>query len=344
MSKNRFHLSIILIFIFCMISFHANANVYVEEFNDSKDLYIAKKYNASITKLNNLIQSGNLDEETLTRAFLYRGLSNYEMENFISAITDITNALWLDLLSSEERDIALDTRSSARAKIGQVDLSKQDKNYKDALSKTKKDENDEQIKSVNIEDVTVESKIDNIRSNFSMNISNFFGEPDIEILEKPKDNDYVMDDKDIYEQILKFNVKDITDNNPIKEESVNIEEVETIINNTNTINPEPIIAENKDVIVDDVSEEVISNSNWSYIEMASGLTILEAKIRVNKIINDNYKVLSGIRPQTREVSDSKGISTYDIFIGPFSNMNRLQDIVNSLEKNNYQYNIKNIVG
>lgn len=344
MSKNRFHLSIILIFIFCMISFHANANVYVEEFNDSKDLYIAKKYNASITKLNNLIQSGNLDEETLTRAFLYRGLSNYEMENFISAITDITNALWLDLLSSEERDIALDTRSSARAKIGQVDLSKQDKNYKDALSKTKKDENDEQIKSVNIEDVTVESKIDNIRSNFSMNISNFFGEPDIEILEKPKDNDYVMDDKDIYEQILKFNVKDITDNNPIKEESVNIEEVETIINNTNTINPEPIIAENKDVIVDDVSEEVISNSNWSYIEMASGLTILEAKIRVNKIINDNYKVLSGIQPQTREVSDSKGISTYDIFIGPFSNMNRLQDIVNSLEKNNYQYNIKNIVG
>jgi hypothetical protein len=328
-----------------MISFHANANVYVKEFNDSKDLYIAKKYNASITKLNNLIQSGNLDEETLTRAFLYRGLSNYEMENFISAITDITNALWLDLLSSEERDIALDTRSSARAKIGQVDLANQDKNYKDSLSVTKKNENDEQIKSVNVEDLTVERKIDNIRSNFSMNISNFFGQSDIEILEKPKDNNYVMDDKDIYEKILKFNVKDDTDGNPIKEESVNIKEVEPIINNTYTINPEPIIAEDTDVIVDDVSEEVINNiSNWSYIEMASGLTILEAKIRVNKIINDNYKVLSGIQPQTREVSDSKGISTYDIFIGPFSNMNRLQDIVNSLEKNNYQYNIKNIVG
>lgn len=345
MSKNRFHLSIILSFILCVFSFNANANLYVDEFNDAKELYVVQKYNTSITKLNDLIQSGNLDEETLTKAFLYRGLANYEMENFISAITDITNALWLDLLLPEEREIALETRSSARAKIGQVDLANEDKNYIDSLSKTKTNENDEQMERMNVEDLTVESKIDNLRSNFSMNISNFFGEPDIEISEKQKDSNYIKDDKDIYEKILKFNSKDEIDDYPLIEESANIEETETIINNTNTIVVEPDITEDIDVIVDDVTEEVnINNFKLSYIELDSGLTMLEAQIRVNKIINDNYKVLSGIQPQKREITQANGINTYDIIIGPFSNMNRLQDIVNSLEKNNYQYNIKNIAG
>jgi len=92
----------------------------------------------------------------------------------------------------------------------------------------------------------------------------------------------------------------------------------------------------------------INKNNSTYIILENNEEILLPHT-VNAVpalllINDNYKVLSGIQPQTREVSDSKGISTYDIFIGPFSNMNRLQDIVNSLEKNNYQYNIKNIVG
>ena len=61
---------------------------------------------------------------------------------------------------------------------------------------------------MNVEDLTVESKIDNLKSNFSMNISNFFGEPDIEISEKQKDSDYIKDDQDIYEKILKLNSKD----------------------------------------------------------------------------------------------------------------------------------------
>ena len=345
MSKNRFHLSIILSFILYVFSFHANANVYLDEFNDAKELYVTQKFNISITKLNDLIQSGNLDEETLTKAFLYRGLANYEMENFISAITDITNALWLDLLLPEEREIALETRSSARAKIGQVDLANEDKNYIDSLNKAKTNENDEQMERMNVEDLTVESKIDNLKSNFSMNISNFFGEPDIEISEKQKDSDYIKDDQDIYEKILKFNSEDEIDNYPLIEESVNIDETETIINDTNTIIAEPMIAEDRELIVDDVSEEVnINNFKLSYIELDSGLTKLEAQIRVNKIINDNYKVLSGIQPQKREITQANGINTYDIIIGPFSNMNRLQDIANSLEKNNYQYNIKNIAG
>jgi hypothetical protein len=345
MSKNRFYLSFLITFILFMNLSIANANVYIDEFNLTKELYSAEKYDASILKLNDLIQSGNLDEETLTKAFLYRGLSNYQLNNYISAITDITNSLWLDLLTSNERQVALETRSLARSKIGQVDLANQDQSYLNSLDKTKDVSNTEETSRVNIEDLSVESKIDNIKNNFSMNISNFFGTPDIEIAEKEKSNEYVINDQDIYKEILNFDEKENpTSDLVLIDDSLDIEKIEEIQEPDISEIKERNNSESNDVVETIVSDQlpIIEQATLSYIELATNLNEAEATVKINRIINDNYKVLSGIKPESRKSSANGAITTYDIILGPFSNMSRLQDIAKSLEQNNYQYKIKKL--
>ena len=156
-------------------SYKVNANIYIDDLNKSIDLYESNQFDASTELLNDLIKSGNLDEQSLTRAFLYRGLSNYENNKFIASITDLTNSLWLDLLNDEEKRMALETRANAREKIGQVDLANQDKDTANKILDPKPSQSEETINKINVEDLNTESRIDNIKNKFSLNVSNFFG-------------------------------------------------------------------------------------------------------------------------------------------------------------------------
>ncbi len=101
-------------------SYNANANIYLDDLNKSIELYESNQFDSSTELLSDLIKSGNLDEQSLTRAFLYRGLSNYENNKYIASITDLTNSLWLDLLNDEEKRIALETRANAREKLDKL--------------------------------------------------------------------------------------------------------------------------------------------------------------------------------------------------------------------------------
>ena len=149
-------------------SYNINANLYLDDLNKSIDLYEANQFDESTELLNNLIKSGNLDEQSLTRAFLYRGLSNYENNKFIASITDLTNSLWLDLLNDEEKRIALETRANAREKIGQVDLANQDKDTANKILDPKTSQTDKTLNKINVEDLNTESRIDNIKNKFSL--------------------------------------------------------------------------------------------------------------------------------------------------------------------------------
>ena len=155
-----------------------------------------------------MIKSGGLDDVLLTRSFFYRGLSNYESNNYIAAITDITNSLWLDLLTDDEKIIALETRSLARSKIGQEDLAIKDADSIEKLSKI--DEIEEKLDAKNIEDIAVEDKINSIKNRFSLNVDNFFGREEVEAPDIP-DNNYVLRDTDLYNNILNFDSEDTSD-------------------------------------------------------------------------------------------------------------------------------------
>ena len=187
---------------------YAISSVYIEDLEKSIDLYSNEEYELSISILDDLIKSGGLDDVLLTRSFFYRGLSNYESNNYIAAITDITNSLWLDLLTDDEKIIALETRSLARSKIGQEDLAIKDANSIEKLSKI--DEIEEKLDAKNIEDVAVEDKINNIKNRFSLNVDNFFGREEIEVPDIP-DNNYVLRDTDLYNNILNFDSEDTSD-------------------------------------------------------------------------------------------------------------------------------------
>jgi len=335
MFKRLYLLFAISIFLPIISSNTLNANIYVDELNKSIDLYESKQFDESSEILDGLIKSGNLDEQSLTRAFLYRGLSNYENSKYIASITDLTNSLWLDLLNDDEKKVALETRANAREKIGQVDLANQDKNTAKEISEPNNNMIDEGENIINLEDLNTENRINNIKNKFSMNVSNFFGSKNIDGVELPS-SDYVISDREVYDNILKYDQnlsENYEDSNILNEE----------FSKENDISKDEfLVSDNKPKVTLDepVSSSSITKLNSSYIILNRDLDLPTAKVKINKTINDNFRVLSGIRPQSIEKIDDNGNIKYDIIIGPFTNQNRIQEISKSLENNNYNYEIE----
>jgi len=335
MFKKLYLLFAISIFLPVISSNTLNANIYVDELNKSIDLYESNQFDESSEILDNLIKSGNLDEQSLTRAFLYRGLSNYENSKYIASITDLTNSLWLDLLNDDEKKVALETRANAREKIGQVDLANQDKNTAKEISEPNNNMIDEGENITNLEDLNSENRINNLKNKFSMNVSNFFGSKNIDGVELPS-SDYVISDQEVYDNILKYD-QNLSEN--YEESNILNEE----FSKENDISKDKfLVSDNKQKVTLDepVPSSSITKLNSSYIILNRDLDLPTAKVKINKTINDNFRVLSGIRPQSIEKIDDNGNIKYDIIIGPFTNQNRIQEITKSLENNNYNYEIE----
>lgn len=315
-------------------SYNANANIYLDDLNKSIELYESNQFDSSTELLSDLIKSGNLDEQSLTRAFLYRGLSNYENNKYIASITDLTNSLWLDLLNDEEKRIALETRANAREKIGQVDLANQDKDTANKILDPKTSQSDETLNKINVEDLNTESRIDNIKNKFSLNVSNFFGSKEIEGVDLPS-SDYVISDQEIYGNILDFNETSPKNddlnvlNQEIEEEKITTDQFPSLLEEPKVNSTAPVMEAND-----------ISVLNSSYIILNRDLDYPTAKVKINKIINDNFRVLSGISPQSIENIDDNDNIKYDIILGPFTNQQRMEQILQSLDKNNYNYEIE----
>lgn len=335
MFKRLYLLFAISIFLPIISSNTLNANIYVDELNKSIDLYESKQFDKSSEILDGLIKSGNLDEQSLTRAFLYRGLSNYENSKYIASITDLTNSLWLDLLNDDEKKVALETRANAREKIGQVDLANQDKNTAKEISEPNNNMIDEGENIINLEDLNAENRINNLKNKFSMNVSNFFGSKNIDGVELPS-SDYVISDQEVYDNILKYD-QNLSEN--YEESNILNEE----FSKENDISKDEfLVSDNQQKVTLDepVPSSSITKLNSSYIILNRDLDLPTAKVKINKTINDNFRVLSGIRPQSIEKIDDNGNIKYDIIIGPFTNQNRIQEISKSLENNNYNYEIE----
>ena len=312
----------------------AISRVYMEDLEKSIDLYSKEQYEQSISILDDLIKSGGLDDVTLTRAFFYRGLSNYESENYISAITDITNSLWLDLLSEEEQITALEKRSLARSKIGQDDLAIKDVDTIEKLSKIDKIE--EKLDAQNIENVGVEDKINTIKDRFSLNVGNFFGKEDIEFRDS-KPSDYVLKDAELYNNILNFKSDDGAELSTMLMENSDEKEVNNLIDIEEKENLKVVQKEEGEI---KKNVERIYNEQVNYILISKGLDLSSAKVKINKVVNDNFRALSGIRPEMIENINEGGSKTYNIIIGPFANKSRMDKIADSLTKYNYSFTIE----
>ena len=312
----------------------AISRVYMEDLEKSIDLYSKEQYEQSISILDDLIKSGGLDDVTLTRAFFYRGLSNYESENYISAITDITNSLWLDLLSEEEQITALEKRSLARSKIGQDDLAIKDVDTIEKLSKIDKIE--EKLDAQNIENIGVEDKINTIKDRFSLNVGNFFGKEDIEFRDS-KPSDYVLKDAELYNNILNFKSDDGAELSTMLMENSDEKEVNNLIDIEEKENLKVVQKEEGEI---KKNVERIYNEQVNYILISKDLDLSSAKVKINKVVNDNFRALSGIRPEMIENINEGGSKTYNIIIGPFANKSRMDKIADSLTKYNYSFTIE----
>ena len=341
----------LLFFLFLFISYNptdSKSSVYLKDLEKSIDFYSKEEYELSISILDDLIKSGGLDDVLLTRSFFYRGLSNYESNNYIAAITDITNSLWLDLLTDEEKIIALETRSLARSKIGQEDLAIKDVDSIERISNI--NEIEEKLDAKNIEDIAVEDKINNIKNRFSLNVGNFFGKEEIEITDIP-DNNYVLRDTDLYKNILNFDSEDAADviedseagdiaDLSIAQTVVSSKEEENSDFNQDDIESIEIIQNENAVIKEDINR--IYNEQVNYILISKGLDLSSAKVKINRVINDNFRALSGIRPQLIEKNKDDGSKIFDIIIGPFANKSRMDKIAESLKNNNYSFTLESV--
>ena len=338
-----------LLYLFLIVNYNstdATSSVYTEDLEKSIDLYSNEEYELSISILDDLIKSGGLDDVLLTRSFFYRGLSNYESNNYIAAITDITNSLWLDLLTDDEKIIALETRSLARSKIGQEDLAIKDADSIEKLSKI--DEIEEKLESKNIEDIAVQDKINSIKNRFSLNVDNFFGREEIEVPDIP-DNNYVLRDTDLYSNILNFDsedtsdisedfqARDIADLNIVQTKDPNKEQENNELKQEDSGQIEIIQNENLEI---KENLDRIYNEQVNYILISKGLDLSSAKVKINRIVNDNFRALSGIRPQLIEKIQNDGSKIFDIIIGPFANKSRMDKIAESLTKNNYSFTLE----
>jgi len=89
-----------------------------------------------------------------------------------------------------------------------------------------------------------------------------------------------------------------------------------------------------------VNLDRIYNEQVNYILISKGLDLSSAKVKINRIVNDNFRALSGIRPQLIEKIQNDGSKIFDIVIGPFANKSRMDKIAESLTKNNYSFTLE----
>tara|TARA_Y100000590_G_scaffold470759_1_gene669577 strand:+ start:16211 stop:17248 length:1038 start_codon:yes stop_codon:yes gene_type:complete len=335
----RFQFLLFIVLIIGLSNVRATESVYLDGFNSSLDMYSSQNYEDAIDSFSKLIKSGNLGDDILSQAFLYRGVSNYYSGNYIASITDITNSLWLDLLNSEERQLAYKTRSAAREKIGQTELAQQDINSLNSFNNEDSIDNEVESKLVNIEDKQINKRIEQIRNNFSSDIRSFFGNVGEEELDQMPSSNYVLDDKDLYKKVLLFNQETQTQDNEI-DDAIQIKE--------EGVKEEEFIPEVSDEIDEDLSfEDIVSNNTKrnnknqitesSYLILAREVLDTEAKIIINKIINENFRALSGSLPKTRKNIVKGNNIYYDVILGPFTNNERLIKIMESLDSNNFKY-------
>ena len=200
-------------------------------------------------------------------------------------------------------------------------------------------DNEVESKLVNIEDKQINKRIEQIRNNFSSDIRSFFGNVGEEELDQMPSSNYVLDDKDLYKKVLLFNQETQTQDNEI-DDAIQIKE--------EGVKEEEFIPEVSDEIDEDLSfEDIVSNNTKrnnknqitesSYLILAREVLDTEAKIIINKIINENFRALSGSLPKTRKNIVKGNNIYYDVILGPFTNNERLIKIMESLDSNNFKY-------
>ncbi|MFT6497526.1 MAG: hypothetical protein ACKVLI_01290 [Alphaproteobacteria bacterium] len=367
MSIRQLQLFITIIFIVCIVSINqSRSEISESSYEYGIEIFNNDEHEESIPLFTSLIKSGTLGEEELSIAFLYRGISYYKTQNYINSITDITNSLWLNTLSAENKKLAHETRAFARDSIGHNELAEQDKLYVSNAEKDNDFKFNIETKNDNIislSDVEVSKKIDFMNNNFSRNVSNFFG--------RSKDNSELLSDRTdyqklddvnsidkpgLFESIINGNTsKDLTSTEAINQSNVlefNISE--SSIESDVEIKTSDIIREidvtdeatgNDIASLDKSISNIISffsnSSNakknipikeanisvyYAYIELGKFDNGYDASLALNKITIKHYVALSGLTPYIDEDIVDGIKMVYTIKLGPFNSKERVDFI------------------
>ena len=367
MSIRQLQLFITIIFIVCIVSINqSRSEISESSYEYGIEIFNNDEHEESIPLFTSLIKSGTLGEEELSIAFLYRGISYYKTQNYINSITDITNSLWLNTLSAENKKLAHETRAFARDSIGHNELAEQDKLYVSNAEKDNDFKFNIETKNDNIislSDVEVSKKIDFMNNNFSRNVSNFFG--------RSKDNSELLSDRTdyqklddvnsidkpgLFESIINGNTsKDLTSTGAINQSNVlefNISE--SSIESDVKIKTSDIIREidvtdeatgNDIASLDKSISNIISffsnSSNakknipikeanisvyYAYIELGKFDNGYDASLALNKITIKHYVALSGLTPYIDEDIVDGIKMVYTIKLGPFNSKERVDFI------------------
>ena len=367
MSIRQLQLFITIIFIVCIVSINqSRSEISESSYEYGIEIFNNDEHEESIPLFTSLIKSGTLGEEELSIAFLYRGVSYYKTQNYINSITDITNSLWLNTLSAENKKLAHETRAFARDSIGHNELAEQDKLYVSNAEKDNDFKFNIETKNDNIislSDVEVSKKIDFMNNNFSRNVSNFFG--------RSKDNSELLSDRTdyqklddvnsidkpgLFESIINGNTsKDLTSTEAINQSNVlefNISE--SSIESDVEIKTSDIIREidvtdeatgNDIASLDKSISNIISffsnSSNakknipikeanisvyYAYIELGKFDNGYDASLALNKITIKHYVALSGLTPYIDEDIVDGIKMVYTIKLGPFNSKERVDFI------------------
>ena len=85
----------------------------------------------------------------------------------------------------------------------------------------------------------------------------------------------------------------------------------------------------------------IYNEQVNYILVGKGLDLSSAKVKINRIVNDNFRAHNWDRTQLIEKIQN-GSKVFDVIIGPFANKSRMDKIAESLTKNNYSFTLESV--
>lgn len=367
MSIRQLQLFITIIFIVCIVSINqSRSEISESSYEYGIEIFNNDEHEESIPLFTSLIKSGTLGEEELSIAFLYRGISYYKTQNYINSITDITNSLWLNTLSAENKKLAHETRAFARDSIGHNELAEQDKLYVSNAEKDNDFKFNIETKNDNIislSDVEVSKKIDFMNNNFSRNVSNFFGrsKDNSELLSNRTDYQKLddvnsIDKPGLFESIINGNTsKDLTSTEAINQSNVlefNISE--SSIESDVEIKTSDIIREidvtdeatgNDIASLDKSISNIISffsnSSNakknipikeanisvyYAYIELGKFDNGYDASLALNKITIKHYVALSGLTPYIDEDIVDGIKMVYTIKLGPFNSKERVDFI------------------
>jgi hypothetical protein len=367
MSIRQLQLFITIIFIVCIVSINqSRSEISESSYEYGIEIFNNDEHEESIPLFTSLIKSGTLGEEELSIAFLYRGISYYKTQNYINSITDITNSLWLNTLSAENKKLAHETRAFARDSIGHNELAEQDKLYVSNAEKDNDFKFNIETKNDNIislSDVEVSKKIDFMNNNFSRNVSNFFG--------RSKDNSELLSDRTDYQKLDDVNsidkpglfesiINGNTSNDLTSTEAINQSNVlefnisESSIESDVEIKTSDIIREidvtdeatgNDIASLDKSISNIISffsnSSNakknipikeanisvyYAYIELGKFDNGYDASLALNKITIKHYVALSGLTPYIDEDIVDGIKMVYTIKLGPFNSKERVDFI------------------